>query len=49
MVYSPIPPHVCVGPRQRLARVFLLSVDSHPHIAEEQFTEGSLPTVLFFL
>nr|XP_022334710.1 protein-glucosylgalactosylhydroxylysine glucosidase-like [Crassostrea virginica] len=40
MVYSPIPPTVCVGPRQRLARVFLLSVDSHPHIAEEQFTEG---------
>lgn len=41
MVYSPIPPYVCVGPNRRLARLFLLSVDSNPQTANTQFTKGS--------
>lgn len=40
MVYSPIPPYVCVGPNRRLARLFLLSVDSNPQTANTQFTKG---------
>lgn len=41
MVYSRIPQYVCVGPNQRLARLFLLSVDSNPQIANSQFTKGT--------
>ncbi|XP_062577760.1 protein-glucosylgalactosylhydroxylysine glucosidase-like [Saccostrea cucullata] len=40
MVSSRIPSIVCVAPYQKMARLFLLSVDSNPKVAKEQFTEG---------
>ncbi|XP_061173410.1 protein-glucosylgalactosylhydroxylysine glucosidase-like [Saccostrea echinata] len=40
MVYSRIPSNICVAPYQKMARLFLLSVDSNPQVAKEQFTEG---------
>ncbi|XP_048736070.2 protein-glucosylgalactosylhydroxylysine glucosidase-like isoform X2 [Ostrea edulis] len=40
MVYSRIPSAISVDPQHRLARLFLLSVDSNRQVARERFTEG---------